>query len=148
MAARTKTFIYTANLVWEKGVEGVVSGPNRPDIRVSAPPEFKGPEGHWSPEHLYVAAVETCLMLTFLALARSRRLEVEAYSSRAEGLLEPVHGKLVISKVTVRPSITIRSADDREKAQGIVDRMEADCFISNSIDSEVVIEPEIVVSSK
>ena len=147
MTTRPKSFTYTTGARWEQGREGVLSAPNKPDVRVSSPPEFQGPEGNWTPENLYVASVETCLMLTFLASARSRKLEFTAYQSQAEGLLEPVYGKLVISKITVRPTVTLTREEDREKAQEILDSVEEQCFISNSIESEVAVEAEIVVAS-
>ena len=145
MTTRPKSFTYTTGVRWEQGVEGVLSAPNKPDVRVSTPPEFKGPEGNWTPENLYIASVETCLLLTFATLARGRKLEFTAYESQAEGLLEPMYGKLAISKITVKPRISIAREEDREKAQAIVHLMEEQCFISNSIESEVVLEPEIVV---
>ena len=148
MATRAKTFTYETGLRWDKGLESVASAPGKPDIRVSAPPEFKGPEGQWAPENLYVSSIESCLLFTFLALAKSRKLDFTAYHSQAEGLLEPVMGKLVVSTVTVRPTITVRDDDGREKALAIVESMEANCFISNSVESEIVIKPEIVVASE
>ncbi len=144
--ARPKSFTYATSLVWEQDAQGILSAPGKPDIRVSAPPDFRGPEGNWTPENLFVAAVETCLMLTFVALARSRKLEFVAYKSSAEGLLEPVYGKHVISKVKVRPVITVKSQDDVAKAKEIVGRMEPNCFISQSIDSEVTLEAEVKVA--
>ncbi len=145
--SRAKSFTYQTSVKWERGVEAVLSAPGKPDIKVSSPPEFRGPEGNWSPENLFVASIETCLMLTFISLARSRKLEFTAYESRAEGLLEPVYGKHVVSKVTVRPRITVKSEAEREKAKGIVDVMEENCFISNSVESDVTLEAEIVLAT-
>ncbi len=145
-SVRPKSFTYSTSVVWEKGVEAVLSAPGKPDIRVSTPPEFKGPEGNWTPESLFVAAVETCLLFTFLALARSRKLEFVSYRSQAEGLLEPVYGKQVVSRVKVRPTIAVKRAEDVDSARQIVGRMEPNCFISNSIDAEVIVEAEVVVA--
>ena len=147
MTARAKSFTYTTSLVWREGLEGVLSSEGKPHITVSPPPDFRGLAGRWTPESLLVASVETCLLFTFLSLARSRHLEFASYESDAEGLLEQVYGKLVISKVTVRPRITITSEEDREKAEGIVEVLDEHCFISNSLESEVVVEPEILVAS-
>lgn len=145
-SSRPKSFIYQTSTVYEGDRKLVLSAPNKPNLSVSTPPEFNGPEGHWTPEQLYVASIETCLMFTFLALARSRKLDFTSYSSTAEGLLEPVCGKLVLSKITVKPLIGIRSNEDREKADIIVGKMEKQCFISNSIESDVVLEAKIMVA--
>jgi organic hydroperoxide reductase OsmC/OhrA len=147
MTAKAKTFVYTTSLVWREGLEGVLSSEGKPHIPVSPPPDFRGRAGRWTPESLFIASVETCLLFTFLSLARSRHLEFASYESEAEGLLEQVYGKLVISKVTVRPKITIASEEEREEAEGIVEVLDDHCFISNSVESEIVIEPQIVVAS-
>ncbi|MBI3743225.1 MAG: OsmC family protein [Chloroflexi bacterium] len=144
MTMKGKSYTYRTSIAWTSGVEGTLASPGKPSIKLSAPPEFKGPEGNWSPENLLVAAVESCVMLTFLALARSRKLEFVAYSSEAEGLLEPVYGKLVVSKVTVKPKIVVKNAADVDAAREMMGQVEENCFISNSVESEVVLQPEIV----
>lgn len=144
---RPKTFTFRTSVVWKEGVTGVASSQGKPEIRVSTPPELRGPQGNWSPEELYIASVESCLMLTFLSLARSRQLQFAAYESRAEGVLEPVYGKQVVSRITVRPRVTVKSQGEREKAQGILANLHEHCFISNSIESEVTLEPEVVVGA-
>ena len=45
---------------WEAGL---------PTLEFAAPPEFGGPGGIWSPEHLFVASVSSCLMTTFRSMA-------------------------------------------------------------------------------
>lgn len=58
-----------------------------PPLRVASPPEFGGPGGIWSPEHMFVAAVSSCLMTTFRAIAEMASLEVVEYSDDASGRL-------------------------------------------------------------
>ena len=144
--ARTKSFTYRTSIEWKEGIAAELASEGKPTITISTPPEFKGLEGRWTPENLYVASIESCLLYTFIALARSRELDYAAYSSTAEGLLETVEGQMVVSTVTVRPRIVIKNETDREKAEGIVGRLEPNCFISNSVESEVIIEAEIVIA--
>jgi organic hydroperoxide reductase OsmC/OhrA len=63
--------LYEVNLEWKNARIGDLSSPVLNDkIEVATPPEFpKGIEGVWSPEHLFVSAVSSCLMTTFLAIA-------------------------------------------------------------------------------
>jgi organic hydroperoxide reductase OsmC/OhrA len=84
----------------------------KPDIIVGSPPEFKGKPDNWAPEELLVGSVNTCILLTFLTLAQGRGLIPAAYDSAAEGLLENVDGKYLITEVTVRPRITVKSRAD------------------------------------
>lgn len=143
-----KTFRYSARLDWTTQRNGRASAPGKPDIMVGSPPDFRGEEGVWSPEHLLVTSLSTCLMLTFLAMAERRNLEVSAYSSDAEALLENVDGKYQVTTVTVRPKITLKSAEGLEAAREITGRMEANCFISNSIKSRIDLQVELVVAAQ
>ncbi|MES1225955.1 MAG: OsmC family peroxiredoxin, partial [Bacteroidota bacterium] len=65
------THYYEVKLNWESDRKGLMSSPVlNSSIEVATPPEFpKGIHGIWSPEHLLVAAVNSCMMTTFLAIA-------------------------------------------------------------------------------
>jgi len=142
-----KTFRYSASLVWTGARNGTASAAGKTDIAVGSPPDFRGEEGVWSPEHLFVSSLSTCLMLTFLAMAERRAIEVAAYTSTAEALLENVDGKYRVTAVTVRPQITLNSADSLDAAREIMGRVEANCFISNSIRSKIDLEAEFRLAS-
>lgn len=78
--------IYKTNLRWESNRRGVLSAPGLPDLAVATPPEFPGGHpGIWSPEHLFVASAEVCVMTTFLAIgeleARLRRIPLRSRRS-------------------------------------------------------------------
>ncbi|GGD41483.1 hypothetical protein GCM10011514_01890 [Emticicia aquatilis] len=67
---------FNVNLSWISDRKGEVSSPELEDkIEVATPPPFpKGIEGVWSPEHLLTAAVNSCFMTTFLAVAENSNL--------------------------------------------------------------------------
>ena len=71
-AKKYKSFRYTNNLTWEKARRGNTSAPGKPQMEIGSPPEFKGEPGVWCPEELLVAALNGCLMLTFISLAQSK----------------------------------------------------------------------------
>jgi organic hydroperoxide reductase OsmC/OhrA len=87
-----KGFCYETEIEWTKEKEGRIKGPTLPAISVGAPLEFKGREGQWTPEHLFVASINTCFMLTFLAIAENSKLPLVSFSSTAKGKLEKVPG--------------------------------------------------------
>ncbi len=142
-----KSFRYKTALVWKSSRRGVVSALGKPGVEVGSPPEFKGEPGIWTPEDMLVGALNTCLMLTFLAFAYSKGLEPIAYESDAEGLLENVEGKYRVTEVSVRPTVVLRSQADLGAAREIMDKVEANCFISNSITSKVKLSPQFRVDS-
>ncbi|HEY6293879.1 MAG TPA: OsmC family protein [Terriglobia bacterium] len=141
-----KSFRYPATVVWTAARRGRGSTPGKPEIEVGSPPEFRGEESVWSPEHLFVTSLNTCLMLTFLSLAERRRLEVAAYQSSAEGLLENVDGRYKITAITVRPQVTLKSETALDAAREIMGKVEENCFISNSITSKVDLQAEFRVA--
>jgi len=117
-------------------------------IEVATPPEFpKGIPGIWSPEHLFTAAVSSCLMTTFLAIAENSKLEFTRFHCDSKGKLDQVDGKFLMTEVILEPTVTIVDEKDRERAERVLSKAEAACLISNSIKSNVIMIPKIVVAS-
>lgn len=115
-----------------------------PDLEVDAPPEFKGHEGVWTPEHLFVAAVNSCFMTTFLAIVENSKLEFVSFSADAKGKLEKLAGQgFVMTEVLLRPKLVVSHARDVERAGRILEKAEKNCLISNSIKTETRLEPKV-----
>ena len=140
-------YTYEVNLSWNEDRKGTVSSPVlSQSIEVATPPEFpKGIEGVWSPEHLFVAAVNACLMTTFLAIAENSKLEFIEFHSSAIGILDKVEGKFMMTEIYLRPTLTIQNPEQEEKALKVLNMSEKACLISNSIKAKVILEPTIVV---
>ncbi len=139
---------YTVNLSWKTSRIGEVSSPDLDQsIAVATPPEFpKGIPGIWSPEHLYTAAVSSCFMTTFLAIAENSNLSFVGLTCPAQGKLEKVEGKLAMTEVLLEPVLLIPNEEDLEKAEKILWKAERACLISNSITAKVHMEPKVVVA--
>jgi organic hydroperoxide reductase OsmC/OhrA len=94
------------------------------------------------PEEAFVAAVSSCHMLTFLAIAAKKRFNVDRYEDRALGIMtKNQNGKLFISKITLDPAIEF-SGDKKPTADQIADMhhlAHQECFIANSVLTEVVV---------
>lgn len=143
------THEYKVDLSWTGERQGIMhSSETDNDITVATPPQFpKGMAGIWSPEHLFTAAVNSCLMTTFLAIAENSRLNFEHFSSDASGKLEMIDGQYVMSEVTLMPKLIICNEEDREKAERILQKSEAACLISRSITSKIIFQPSVVVKA-
>ena len=130
---------YNLSLKWENDRKGNLSSPELPiTIEVATPPEFdKGIPNIWSPEHLFTASVVSCFMTTFLAIAEYSKFEFIDFKCDAEGILEKIDGKYLMTKIILKPELTIDNVDKTEKAQRILEKSEAACLISNSIKSEI-----------
>jgi len=138
---------YNVNLKWNAERVGEVSSPElNSKIEVATPPQFpKGVEGVWSPEHFFTAAVNSCFMTTFLAIAENSRLEFKEFNCSAVGILDQVDGKYLMTEVILSPTLMIIKEDDKEKALRVLDKSEKACLISNSINSKVSLNPLVTV---
>ena len=140
-----KTFTYHSGVEWKSERQGLLRSEGKPDISVSSPPEFKGIPGVWTPEDLFVAAVEICQMSTFLAFGIRKGIPLKSYKSSAEGLLENVDGKYRFTRITVKPEIVVEQSWTKEQVEELVHAAHEICLIGNSISAEVLVEPTIIL---
>jgi peroxiredoxin-like protein len=140
--------VYEVSVNWQADRKGVMSSPVlNTKIEVATPPQFpKGIEGIWSPEDLFVAAINSCLMTTFLSIAENSKLEFVSFDSKALGKLEIVNGKYIMSEVTLLPVVTINDEQQKERAERVLQKSEANCLISNSVKSTIIFKPEINIT--
>lgn len=143
MESKSKAYLYQTSVKWTEQRKGMISCAGKPDVEVATPPEFKGHENIWSPEDLFVASANVCLMTTFLAVAERAGLVFSSYESTAEGRLEVVEGKFQFTAITIRPCITLRPGGDAAKAKELIEKAEHNCLISNSMKAKVTLEPTI-----
>ena len=140
-----ETHVYKTGLRWEAQRRGVLSSPGLPDVSVATPPEFPGGHaGIWSPEHLFVASAEVCLMTTFLAIAENSKLEYLEYRSQAEGTVEKTDQGFLVTGITIRPRVTIKDPAARERALRIIEKAEKACLISKSMKTPITLQAEVV----
>lgn len=143
MEVRSKSYTYRTSIRWTDRKIGTIASAGKPDVQVATPPEFKGHEGIWSPEDLFVASANICLMTTFLAFAERAGLAFASYESDAEGLLELVEGKFQFTKIVLKPKLTLKPGEDAKKAGDMLAKAEASCLVSNSMKCRVELEPTI-----
>lgn len=141
-------YTYQVKLDWITERKGLLhSDALHQKIEVVTPPEFpKGIERLWSPEHLFVAAINGCFMTTFLVLAENSKLEFSKLECNAIGTLDKVDGKFKMTEVALSPILTITDETMKEKAVRVLDMSEKACLISNSVNSKIILNPTINVS--
>jgi organic hydroperoxide reductase OsmC/OhrA len=125
---------------------GLTSPDGLPLLLVSSPPQFGGPGGTWSPEHLFVAAIASCLMTTFRSIAESSGVEVIDYSDSASGSLVRGEDRLYrVSEITLRPRVVISDSTKSDHVRRLLDKAERVCLIGRSVNSTVRLEPQVLV---
>lgn len=140
---------YSTNVSWTGERRGQLSAPVLPTLEVDAPPEFRGHEGVWTPEHLFVGAINSCFMTTFLAIAENSKLDFQEFDSKATGRLEKRDDVgLMMTLVVLRPRLTIRNARDEDRAFRILQKAERHCLIANSVKTQIRLEPEIRIADQ
>ena len=140
-------------LRWEKGAEPFTyqtyprshtiafkNGAER--VTVSASPAYLGDATKADPEDLLVAALSSCHMLSFLAIAAKKKLAVVSYQDDATGFLENDNGTLWMTRVILRPRVTFESDPGAETLAQIHHLAHEACFIANSVKTAVTVESQ------
>ncbi|MGB7310238.1 MAG: OsmC family protein, partial [Candidatus Acidiferrales bacterium] len=128
---------------------GVVASDAVPrPICFSAPPEFLGEPGVWTPEHFFVASVVTCYVSTFSGMSEASKFGFVSLEVDAEGVLEKTAEGLRFTEVKLRPALKIAREEDRERGNRLLEKAERSCLIARSISSRVTLEPAIEVAAE
>ncbi len=96
------------------------------------------------PEEAFVASLSSCHMLWFLFIAAKRGFCVDSYVDSAEGVMaKNASGKLAMTRVTLRPKALFVGdpLPTRSDIASMHHKAHAECFIANSVKTEVVCEP-------
>ena len=110
----------------------------------SASPVYFGNPALANPEEILVASLSSCFMLTFLSIAALKRLVVESYEDEAECELgKNTNGKTMISRIVLHPKVVFdqNRQPDPEILAELYRKAEENCFVSNSLRSEVAVAP-------
>jgi organic hydroperoxide reductase OsmC/OhrA len=117
--------------------------PGAPALSVSADPAFRGSDELTNPEQLLLAAASSCQMLSFLAIAARSQIDVLSYSDQAEAVMPEDDRPVRITRITLRPQIVVAAGSDVERVLRIVEKAHHECYVANSLTSEIVIEPAV-----
>ena len=123
-----------------------VAGPDV-TLQLTADPAFRGDPSLANPEQLLVAAASSCQLLSFLAVAARARLDVVAYRDEAEAVMPEDDPPMRITRINLYPHITLRASGgtrpDEKRLDYLVELAHRECFIANSLLSDVLVEPTI-----
>ncbi|MBL8472759.1 MAG: OsmC family protein [Rhodocyclaceae bacterium] len=151
---------YFAEIIWSRGGQKFIDQrySRRHSVRFDGGVEYVGSSSPHvvrlpysaadavDPEESFVASLASCHMLWFLSLAADAGYVVDRYHDHAEGVMaRNEQGKLAITQVTLRPAVAF-SGDKLPSPDQILHlhhRAHDECFIANSVRSEVRCEPQI-----
>ena len=115
-----------------------------PQLRVASPVEFDGPGDAWSPEHLLLASVQACFLLTLRAIASRSNVAFNSLELDASGMVDRLDGVTRFTEIVLRPRLTIPAGANRERALHILEKSEQACLVSASLSTPVRVEADII----
>ncbi len=157
--SREKQHRYSTSVEWTGNLgEGTASyraysrdhlifAPGRPELAGSSDPAFRGDASRYNPEDLLVASLSSCHMLWYLHLCSAAGIVVLAYRDEAEGTMaedEGGGGRFVAA--VLRPVATLAAGGDAERARALHEDAHRLCFIANSVNFPVSIEPAVLLA--
>lgn len=114
------------------------------EITASAAPEFLGKSEFVNPEEAFVASLGSCHLLTFLAIASFNKYSIKSYTDECVAIVgKNQNGKQAVTKVFLRPKVEFYGDNlpDSEEIEKMHHKAHNECFISNSVLTEVIVEP-------
>ncbi|MEE2825644.1 MAG: OsmC family protein [Planctomycetota bacterium] len=121
----------------------VLAVPHAAEIASHAPSEFGGPGDQWSPEDLVVAAVADCFILSFRAIASMSKYDWRDLRCEVVGALDKVDRDIQFVRFQLKVTLVVPPESDIERAERLLAKAEATCFITNSLKAETHLETEI-----
>jgi organic hydroperoxide reductase OsmC/OhrA len=111
-------------------------------MTATAAPAYLGSPAHVDPEEAFVAALSSCHLLTFLAIACKQKFVLDSYEDRAVGHMEKnADGRMAITQVELHPKL--RWSGDRiptaEELEKMHQAAHENCFIANSVKTRVTV---------
>ena len=148
-----RTHIYRSQLSWSgstaAGYRGysrehaVTTPPADSGLTVTADPSFGGDATLHNPEQLLLAAASSCQLLSFLAIAALAGVTVLGYTDEAEAEMPVARERMRITRIILRPRIVVAAGTDPAQVTAMVAEAHDGCYIANTVNAEMVIEPEI-----
>lgn len=149
-----RTATYHTTVQWKGQHWGRLVMGNGPEYEFSAPPDAHGHAGVFTPEDAFVAAANTCVMMMFLWAAERFKLELRSYECRTEGTKQiELDRTEIFTRLHFRPVIRVgaggQPADVVEaRVRRALQSAQKYSLVANSVKSEIVVDPTILVEER
>lgn len=117
--------------------------PAHEPLTLGSDPAFRGDPRLASPEQLLLAAASSCQLLAFLARAARAHIDVLAYDDDADALMPDDPKPMRITRISLRPRVVVAAGTDADRVIHLMHRAHDGCFIANTLNAEMVIEPAV-----
>ena len=129
---------------WTSGQTGIAKSDSAPNaIHFTAPVQFGGIDGRWTPEDLLMAALASCFTTTFYAIAASSKFEYTDLEVEAGGTVSKTSNGYNFNEIVVRVNLVIPSEDRRERAISLLQKTKELCLVSRALGTAQSFETRI-----
>jgi organic hydroperoxide reductase OsmC/OhrA len=135
--------LYNVRLAGGPNDYALVSTDGVPDLRAAPPADFDGPGDVWSPEHLMLAAVETCLLFTLRSVAKASKFEFVSLEVSGDGTVGRKDGATKFTEIVLHARLKVPHGGNKERAVRVLEKSEKACLVSASLSTPVRVEAEI-----
>jgi len=131
---------------WSSGRTGLTRSDSAPNaIHFTAPPEFGGLQGRWTPEDLLLGALASCYTTTFHALADYSKLEYSDLAVEVVGTIRKTESGYAFNEIVIRPTLTISGEQEQTRAFRLLEKVKAMCLVSRALSVQQRFEPQMHV---
>lgn len=143
----TEEHAYRVAAWWTSGRTGLAKSDSAPNaIHFTAPAEFGGLEGRWTPEELLLAAIAGCYTTTVRAIAGGSEFDFTDLQVEASGTVRKAESGYNFTQIIVRPNLKINSVEERDRALELLKRAEKLCLVSRALGTTLQFEPQLEIS--
>ena len=121
---------------------GTLSGIGLPDLTTAPPRQYDGPGDAWSAEHLLLAAISSCFLFTFRAVARALQVESVDVHAHTSGFVTHVAGVPRFVEIVVRASVTVAAGSNVPLLRRAIDKTIQRCLVSSTL----TVKPRVEVT--
>ena len=138
---------YSVVAWWSSGRTGLAKTDSAPNaIHFTAPPEFGGIEGRWTPESLLLCSVASCFTTTFRAIAEYSKFEYSDLEVQVEGTIEKVESGYAFTEIVVRPNLSVDCEADETRGLRLLQKVKTLCLVSRALSVPQTFEPHLQVN--
>jgi organic hydroperoxide reductase OsmC/OhrA len=147
----SQTATYHTTVRWKGDHRGHLVMGNGPEYEFSAPPDAHGHAGVFTPEDAFVAAANTCVMMMFLWAAERFKLKLLSYECRTEGTKRiELDRTEIFTRLQFAPKIRVSAGGESPavvegRVRRALESARKYSLVANSVKSEIVVEPEIII---
>lgn len=141
-----KRFFFEVQLNWMSGAKGVLSAADADGtVHIAMPPAFGGAGRPWTPEHLFLSAISSCFMTTYLVFAKKHAFEISGFECNTIGRIEVLEGKYKFTQIDLYPKISVADQMLMKKAQLVLEKTQKHCLVTNSVNADIIYHSEVVI---